>query len=108
GRGRILLDCGQTVRMRVSAGFAGTGEPLKIAVRPENLVVGAAASDRLNQCKGRIADTTYLGDHLRALVDIGGGQTMVVRKPLLDFASRPAIGEDILIGWNEGDGRVFA
>lgn len=108
GRGRVLLDCGRTVRMRAADGFAEAGRPLKIAVRPEHLVVGSAARDRLNQCEGKIADTTYLGDHLRALVDIGGGQTMVVRKPLLDFARPPVIGEEILIGWNEGDGRVFA
>ena len=105
---RIVLDCGQSVRLGASAGRPEAGRPLKIAVRPENLAVGAAAQDRHNRCQGRIADTTYLGDHLRAVVDIGGGQTMVVRKPLQDFASPPAIGEAIVIGWNEGDERVFA
>ncbi len=108
GRGLVVLDCGQSVRMQASAGFADAGKPLKLAVRPENLVIGTPARDRLNQCSGKIADTTYLGDHLRALVDIGMGQTMVVRKPLQDFARPPAIGEDILIGWNDGDGHVFA
>ena len=108
GRTRVRLDCGQTVRAHVSTHAADAGAPVKVAVRPEHLVIGAAARDRLNQCTGKIADTTYLGDHLRALVDIGGGQTMVVRKSLLEFSSRPVVGDEILIGWNESDGRTFA
>ncbi len=108
GCGTIRLDCGQRVRVQLLSRLADKGEAVKIAVRPEHLVIGPVAQSRSNQCKGKILDTTYLGDHLRALVDIGCGQTMVVRKPLLDFPIRPVAGDEILIGWNEDDGRTFS
>ncbi|MFC7066589.1 TOBE domain-containing protein [Brucella rhizosphaerae] len=54
-----------------------------------------------------MSDVTYVGDHLRLLVDIGAGQQLVLRRPLIDFSSEPQLGQTLLIGWNDTDGCVF-
>lgn len=107
GRGQVTLESGQTVRVRLPSGSADTVQRLKLAVRPEKLVIDALAAGSINQVRGQIRDTTFLGDHSRVLVDIGNGQMMVVRKPLSAFAQVPAIGDDLLIGWGDDDGAVF-
>lgn len=102
----VSLDSGISVHMRDSS-VIGAGTPVTLAVRPENIAIGEAARQRRNQCSATISDVTYVGDHLRLLVDIGAGQQLVLRRPLIDFPSEPQLGQTLLIGWNDTDGCVF-
>ena len=107
GLGLFTLEGGQTVRVPLG-GYVGDGaRAMKLAVRPEKLMIDAAVRDCANQVQGTIRDTTFLGDHSRVLVDIGQGQMMVVRKPLTAFARPPVEAETLLIGWNAQDGSIF-
>ncbi|WP_159716813.1 ABC transporter ATP-binding protein [Geminicoccus flavidas] len=108
GRCRITLASGAEAMAALPHNRALPTAQVTLAVRPERLAIGRPAELLANRLRGRITDVTYLGDHLRAQVDIGGGQRMIVRKPVDQFPERPAIGAEILVGWREEDGLVFS
>lgn len=109
GRLSVALTSGQSIAARPAPAWRAVmlGQTVKLAVRPEKLMLHDKARESRNKVSGKVIDTTYLGDHLRVLVDIGGGHTMVLRKSLADFARLPEGGDDILIGWGEDDASVF-
>ncbi|MBV2143500.1 ABC transporter ATP-binding protein [Falsochrobactrum sp. TDYN1] len=102
----VKLDGGCSVLIRESTIIAENAA-VEIAVRPEKIAVGETANQQRNQCTATIADVTYVGDHLRLLVDIGNGQTVILRKPLAAFSGPPTLGQQLLIGWSDTDGHVF-
>lgn len=107
GRIIITLNSGQNVHLLGSKAVQA-GLPIEIAIRPEKLIVGNRAQNCVNQCNGTITNITYLGDHLRTIINIGNGETILLRKPLSDFETQPKPGDAILIGWDEKDGNIFA
>jgi spermidine/putrescine ABC transporter ATP-binding subunit len=73
--GSLVVDTALgRIRARATAGVQ-PGEPVILAVRPENLAVSGAPGDgaQTNRVSGRIALASYLGNTLRYDVETGGG-----------------------------------
>ena len=103
----VKLPSGREVTTITTAANSGPGAPATLTIRPDRIVVGDDARSLGNNLLGRVIDVTYLGDHFRAQIDIGGDQKIIVRKPSGQISGQLASGDEILVGWRVEDGLVF-
>jgi spermidine/putrescine ABC transporter ATP-binding subunit len=77
-----------------------------LAVRPENVSVGAGASQADNRFPATVVETVYLGDTIRvtALVDAATRVEAVIPASTVE----PTANEEITIGWNDRDAVLLA
>jgi putative spermidine/putrescine transport system ATP-binding protein len=101
---RVLLDNGQEVAATaVRAGAPGARTTLSI--RPERVLIGAAAGGAPTRLPGRVHEVIYVGDHLRAYIAVGA-QEFIVKIPNSRHVPL-RIGDDILVGWHTADCRAL-
>ena len=103
----VKLPCGREVTAKTAGADPATGAKTTLTVRPDRLVIGGDAPSLGNSLPGRVLDVTYLGDHFRAQIDIGGDQKIVVRRPSGQLSGKLESGDEILVGWRVEDGLVF-
>ncbi len=97
------------VRAQGGALLAGTcgdavapGDSALVSVRPEQIVLGGADTDCA--LDGRLAETIYLGDHLRLRITVRDMGEMIVKS---HAAHAPLVGASVRLGWRAEDCRVF-
>jgi putative spermidine/putrescine transport system ATP-binding protein len=71
-------------------------------VRPEQIVLGGADTDCA--LDGMLAETIYLGDHLRLRITVRDMGEMIVKS---HAAHAPVVGASVRFGWRAEDCRVF-
>jgi ABC-type Fe3+/spermidine/putrescine transport system ATPase subunit len=78
-------------------------------VRPERVVLGAAAEGLANRFAGRIEDVTFVGDAVRARVRLSPSDVVVSAIPnRRDAPPIGAVGDQAIVGWQADDMHVFA
>jgi putative spermidine/putrescine transport system ATP-binding protein len=78
------------------------------SVRPERIEIGDGARGGCDcSLSGVLAETIYLGDHVRLRVAIPGIEDVVVKAPLHHHSSPPAPGAPVSLGWRTEHCRVF-
>lgn len=77
-----------------------------VLVRPECLQVQTCQNALANQIRGRVLELIYLGDHVRAHVEVDGGQKFVAKMLNANLQSSPQVGATVYIGWRTEDCRV--
>jgi putative spermidine/putrescine transport system ATP-binding protein len=112
-----LLSTGAKVRVRCPVGEVrapnpaglGSGEAVKIMVRPERITVESAAaahpaeSSELNVVRGTITETTYFGSSERLTVELAPGtRATVARVAGAGVALRP--GDRVVLSWEVDHG----
>ena len=94
---------GATVEARRAEGI-GIGAAVRVAVRPEALVLARAGADGI---EGRIVQSVFSGATLLLLIETRGGATLQAgispQSHLADL--RP--GEPVVVGWRAADAHVF-
>jgi len=103
----VRLSCGHEVAAPATGADTTAGTKATLTIRPDRIVIGGDARSLANNLPGRVLDVTYLGDHFRAQIDIGGDQKIIVRKPSGQLSGRLASGDEILVGWRIEDGLIF-
>jgi len=86
-------------------GVAGGGEVL-LAVRPERVLINPDG-DCANALDGRVGDLVYLGDYMRAVVELGGGGELIAKYPNDRGKRDIKAGQPVKVGWHAEDCRVF-
>jgi spermidine/putrescine ABC transporter ATP-binding subunit len=87
-----------------NVGEHATGE-VTLAIRPEAIVFGQVAAASENRFEGTIAESIYLGESVRLIVEIGGGARVEVRVPPNE--GEPTVGESVAVGWDAVDAVVL-
>jgi len=105
GVAAVEVDNGSTVLAEASNGVA-TGDRVLVSLRPERLLLGAAAADATNRFDGRILEVIYHGDHLRVRLEALGRDDFIVKTPVLGMDGLTP-GATVAIGWREADGRAL-
>lgn len=80
--------------------LAGTAQG-EAAVRPEYIAIAADAGDALpaaNATRGHLIGVSHLGDTMQYLVQLGGDQSLIVRRPTPD-APALRIGDPVVCTW---------
>jgi putative spermidine/putrescine transport system ATP-binding protein len=111
-----VSDAGCTVRLgsgvRIAAravGALAAGAPVIVSLRPERIALGHSAGDgAINRVPATVQELIYLGDHIRARVELDGGESCMVK---LGVAQRDAAlveGARIDAVWRAEDGLAMA
>ena len=102
----VEIDGGSLVEA-VKIGAIGTGGRTTLSVRPERVEIDPVASDISNRLTGRVAETIYLGDHVRVRVEVPGSAAFVVKAANKDGAIQLSAGQNVTVGWRTKDCRAL-
>jgi putative spermidine/putrescine transport system ATP-binding protein len=105
GTSQVKLDSGDLVR--ALAVNVKAGERTLLSVRPERVEINPARSAVDGLLKGKIAELIYLGDHLRARLEVAGHRDFIVKVPNKSDAGSVAPGKTVHLGWRAADCRAL-
>ena len=91
--------------MKVNVGAAG-GQTL-MSVRPERVAINPSDAGLSNRLQGIVAETIYLGDHMRVRVNVPGCEDFVIKSPNKDSDGALNAGQPITVGWRTEDCRAL-
>ncbi len=102
----VKVDSGDRVRA-LKVNVQAIGERTTLSLRPERVVLNPAESRLENIFEGTVKELIYLGDHLRARINVCGNDEFVVKVP--NAAGRLSINraERIRVGWTAEDCRAL-
>jgi putative spermidine/putrescine transport system ATP-binding protein len=100
----VKLDSGDVVKA-LAVNVANKGERTLLSVRPERVDINPADADV--KLKGRIAELIYLGDHIRARLEVAGHDDFIVKVPNKVGQEHVAEGREVAIGWKATDCRAL-
>ena len=91
----------------VVATAVGTAENVSLAIRPEKVALGAAASGCVNHYPAKVLEVSFLGDQLRVRLAALGTEDFIVK--LANAPGLPALepGRAVEIGWRAEDCRAL-
>jgi spermidine/putrescine transport system ATP-binding protein len=105
GRAVARIGDGERILVPVDASV-GPGAAIRVAVRPEWVQIGAAASDDSSRLEGRVAEIVYLGMYTQFHVDTRVGRVLSHRlaEPT---ARQPREGDAVSLSWAADDAYVL-
>ena len=101
----VGLASGGSVRAR-SAAPRAAGEAVTLSLRPERVVIGAAAGALANRFRARVVEVIYFGAHNRVRLALAGRDDIIALAPAGGDALAP--GAAVEAGWAAEHCRVLA
>ena len=102
----VKLETGEHVKaLAINAKEKG-GRTL-LSIRPERVEINPTAQSADVILKGRIAELIYLGDHIRARLEVAGDHNFIVTVPNKGAAADVAQGREVNVGWKAADCRAL-
>ena len=105
GTASVLLESGDKVK--ALAINVKKGDRTLLSVRPERVELNAAQASADAMLNGHIAELIYLGDHIRARLQIAGHDNFIVKLPNKSGAHEVVEGKPVQIGWKAFDCRAL-
>ena len=105
----VRLACGARIAARCAdVGAAGT--PAIVSLRPERIALCApgTANGADNRVAARVRELIYLGDHLRARIELPGSESCMVKLPVTGAGAELREGAQVEAVWQASDGLAFA
>ena len=81
------------------------GDKTQLSIRPERVLIDSTKSDA-NKFQGKIEELIYLGDHIRARLDVCGNNEFIVKVPNEGSFSHKE-GDLLNLSWNPDDVRAL-
>jgi putative spermidine/putrescine transport system ATP-binding protein len=115
-KGRVKTTSVETCAVEIPGGgtveamkikVSGAGSDTLISIRPERVEINPDAPDVSNRMAGTVAETIYLGDHVRVVVKVPGSDSFVVKTPNKEGTRPLAVGENVTVGWRTKDCRAL-
>ncbi len=106
GIATVKLDSEDVVRaLAVKSGKKG--ERTLLSIRPERVEINPLAKNVDVILKGKIAELIYLGDHIRARLEVAGHNNFIVKVPNKSRTEGIAQGKTVHVGWSVKDCRAL-
>ncbi len=102
----IKLDSGDIVKA-LAINVKAKGDKTLLSVRPERVEINPAKSSADVSLKARIAELIYLGDHIRARLEVAGHSNFIVKVPNRSGSDHIAQGKEVTVGWKTADCRAL-
>ncbi len=83
------------------------GDRTSVSLRPERVAVNPAEGSVENLFEGKIEELIYLGDHIRARVNVGGNDEFIVKVSNSQEHLIINKGQQIQVGWSSDDCRAL-
>jgi spermidine/putrescine transport system ATP-binding protein len=104
----LRLETGETIIAMVEDVPLAAGSAAVASIRPELMRVGPeATAETSNRLAGRIAESIYLGDHVRIRVDTADGSRVWAHVAVESAAAALRPGEPTTVAWRPEDGRIL-
>ena len=100
----VDLDSGGLVKA-LKINVNSIGDKTKLSVRPERVTIGSKDSSH-NQFEGQVEELIYLGDHIRAILDVCGNDEFIVKIPN-EGNIQLEEGKSIKLSWSSDDIRAL-
>ena len=105
GTSQVKLDSGDVVK--ALAVNVKKGERTLLSVRPERVEINPGSQSVDGLLKGRIAELIYLGDHIRARLEVAGHDDFIVKVPNKASTGGVDEGKTVHVGWKAADCRAL-
>ena len=102
----IDVGGGQSIRA-VAVNISAPGERTMLSIRPERVVIGAAAAHAENCFEATIDEVVFHGDHLRVSATLCSQPGFIVKIPNSAGVNMASPGDRIKIGWASRDCRAL-
>ncbi len=102
----VTLESGDVVKA-LAVQKARRGERTLLSLRPERVNINPTAKTADTMLKGRVAELIYVGDHIRARLNIAGHDNFIVKLPNRAGAETLAEGKEVKVGWQAKDCRAL-
>jgi putative spermidine/putrescine transport system ATP-binding protein len=106
GVAEVELPFGGRVR-GLAVNVAGAGARTTLSIRPERIVADESGGTLPNRISGEVADIIYLGDHMRALVDVAPGTQFVIKSANVSDRKNLKPGGRVTLAWRTEDCRAL-
>lgn len=103
----VDLDGGGGVVKALKVNVDGAGSRTTLSLRPERVTVNPPEGSVPNQCKAKVQELIYLGDHIRTRVSVSGNNDFVVKIPNAAGHATLNTGEEVTLGWEAEDCRAL-
>jgi putative spermidine/putrescine transport system ATP-binding protein len=106
GVASVKLDSGEVVKA-AAVNVTAKGERTLLSVRPERIEINPAKGRADVMLTGEVAETIYLGDHIRMRLDVAGHDDFVVKLPNKAGNEELSKGSKVKVGWKAEDCRAL-
>ena len=101
----VDLDNGHGTVKALKVNINGAGDKTQLSIRPERVTIDSSNPDA-NNFSGKIEELIYLGDHIRARLDVCGNNEFIVKVPNEGSFSHKE-GDILNLSWNSDDVRAL-
>ena len=101
----VELDGGFGMVKALKINVNEVGEKTQLSIRPERVSIDKTTSDS-NNFSGKIEELIYLGDHIRARLDVCGNNEFIVKVPN-EGSFNHKEGDELKLSWNSEDVRAL-
>ena len=102
----VKLETGEVVKA-LAIGPREKGGRTLLSIRPERVEINPTAQTADVILQGRIAELIYLGDHIRARLQVAGDDNFIVKVPNKGASNDVAEGREVKVGWKAADCRAL-
>ncbi|MCB1378514.1 MAG: ABC transporter ATP-binding protein [Alphaproteobacteria bacterium] len=102
----VKLESGQVVKA-LAINASSKGDRTLLSIRPERVEINPSAASTDVVLDGRIAELIYLGDHIRARLEVAGHDDFIVKVPNKGGSSEVEEGREVKVGWKVEDCRAL-
>jgi putative spermidine/putrescine transport system ATP-binding protein len=85
----------------------GVGSNSTLSLRPERVTINPEAGALPNNVDGLVKELIYLGDHIRARLELCGQDEFIVKVPNSSHHTQLKEGESVKVGWQIEDCRAL-
>ena len=100
------VETGETLTA-LAINIAGPGTNTTLSLRPERVTINPEAGQCANVVSGVVKELIYLGDHIRARLELCGQDQFIVKVPNAARHSHLTEGESVVVGWHSEDCRAL-
>ena len=102
----VKLETGEMVKA-LAINVKEKGGRTLLSIRPERVEINPTAKTADVILDGRIAELIYLGDHIRARLEVAGHSDFIVKVPNKGASEDVAQGRQVKVGWKAADCRAL-
>jgi putative spermidine/putrescine transport system ATP-binding protein len=102
----VQLDTGEVIKA-LAIKIDGVGSNSTLSLRPERVTINPEAGACPNNVDGLVKELIYLGDHIRARLELCGQDEFIVKVPNSSHHTQLKEGETVKVGWQVEDCRAL-
>jgi putative spermidine/putrescine transport system ATP-binding protein len=102
----VKVETGEIIKS-LAVNIPDVGGKTTLSLRPERVTIKPEAGQCPNNVQGKVKELIYLGDHIRARLELCGQDEFIVKVPNSSTHTQLVEGETVNVGWLASDCRAL-